>query len=42
MILNKLDFCLIKDMSFFAKIALQRKKYHNWQLVAIDINWRLV
>ena len=34
--LNKTNLCLIKDVSSFAKIARrQRKKYHNWQLVAI-------
>lgn len=42
-VLNKINLCLIKDVSSFAKIARgQRKKYHNWQLLAIDINWSIL
>lgn len=42
-ILNKTNLCLIKDVSSFAKIAKgQRKKYYNWQLIAIEINWDLI
>ena len=42
-LLNNTNLCLIKDVSSFAKIALgQRKKYYNWQLVAIGINWNLI
>lgn len=42
-ILNKTNLCRIKDVSSFAKIARgQRKKYHNWQLVAIDVSWDLI
>jgi hypothetical protein len=42
-ILNNTNLCPIKDVSSFAKIARgQRKKYYNWQLVAIEINWDLI
>lgn len=42
-ILNKTNLCLIKDVSSFSKIARgQRKKYYNWQLVAVEINWDLI
>ena len=42
-ILNKTNLCLIKDVSSFAKIARgQRKKYYNWKLLAIEINWDLM
>lgn len=41
--LNKTNLCSIKDVSSFAKMARgQRKKYYNWQLVAIEINWDLI
>nr|QXI88207.1 hypothetical protein [Ulva intestinalis] len=42
-ILNKTNLCLIKDVSSFSKIARgKRKKYYNWQLVAVEINWDLI
>jgi hypothetical protein len=42
-ILNNTNLCPIKDVSSFAKIARgQQKKYYNWQLVAIEINWDLI
>ncbi len=42
-ILNQMNLVLIKDVSYFSKIARgQRKKYYNWQLVAIEINWNFI
>lgn len=42
-VLNKTNLCLIKDVSSFSKIARgQRKKYYNWQLIAVEINWNLI
>jgi hypothetical protein len=42
-ILNKTNLCLIKDVSSFSKIARgQRKKYYNWQLISVEINWNLI
>lgn len=42
-ILNKTNLCLIKNVSCFSKVARgQRKKYYNWQLLAIEINWDLI
>ena len=39
-ILNKISPVFIKDVSSFAKIARgQSKKYHNWQLLSIEISW---
>ena len=41
-ILNSISPVQIKDVSSFAKIARgQQKVYHNWQLIAIEINWDL-
>lgn len=41
--LNFISPIKIKDVSSFAKIARgQRKKYHQWQLIAIQINWDLI
>ncbi len=42
-ILNSINLCSIKDVSSFAKIARgQRKKYYNWELIGIEINWDLI
>jgi hypothetical protein len=42
-VLNKTNLCLIKNVSSFSKVARgQRKKYYNWQLVAVEINWDLI
>ena len=42
-LLNLISPVKIKDVSSFAKIALgQQKKYHNWQLIAIEIYWDLI
>ena len=42
-ILNNINLCPIKDVSSFAKIARgQRKKYYNWELISIEINWDLI
>ena len=41
--LNLISPVKIKDVSSFAKITRgQRKKYHQWQLIAIQINWDLI
>ena len=42
-LLNLISPVKIKDVSSFAKIARgQQKKYHNWRLIAIEINWDLI
>lgn len=42
-ILNTISLVTIKDSNSFSKIARgERKKYYNWELIAIDIDWNLI